>query len=153
MDLEGPDIIVAHEQKFSHSYLVTYPAHHPRASDPHKRDFDAWKQDRRTSGTYYCDWAHDHRNGDTSECDNEHPLEAHHKVVELAMVNEVDFTLLEHDYPGISNPDAAGKWIDSDANLTLYCVFHHRGPMGVHCASYSDFGSEAYVRNLIKGRT
>lgn len=116
------DEVAAHEQKFTHSYIVVYPAHAPRSSDPHKRDFDAWKQDRRHSGTYYCDFAHEHRGGDTSECDLKHPLEAHHRVVELAMMNEIDFKLLEKDYPGVSNPDAAGAWIDSDQNLTLLCV-------------------------------
>ena len=141
--------VPAHAQKFSHHYVVHYPEHSPREDDPHKHDFAAWKKRRRDSDTYYCDFAHDHRHGDTSECDLSKPLEAHHKIVELAMLNEVDFTLLEADYPGISNPDQAGAWIDSDANLTLLCVNHHRGPMGVHVASFSDFGSEAYVRDLI----
>ena len=159
MALGGPNIYPgiasfpltpAHNQKFTHSYIVVYPAHEPRAHDPHRHDFLAWKQDRKTSSTWYCDFAQEHRAGDTSECDMQHPLEAHHKVVELAMINEVDFTLLEADYPGISDPDAAGAWIDSDANLTLLCSFHHRGPMGVHCASYSDFGSEFFIRNLIE---
>lgn len=115
-------MVDAHVQKFTHSYLVHYPAHPPRAHDPHKKDFEAWKQKRRDTGTYYCDFAHDHRNGDESECDVKHPLEAHHKVVELAMLNEVDFTLLEADYPGVSDPDSAGAWIDSDENLTLLCL-------------------------------
>jgi hypothetical protein len=148
---DDDEIVPAHSQRFSHSYIVTYPAHAPRASDPHKRDFDAWKQDRRTAGTYYCDFAKEHRDGDTSECDMKHPLEAHHKVVELAMMNEIDFALLEEQYPGISNADAAGAWIDSDQNLTLLCSFHHRGAMGVHCASASDYGSAYYIRNLIHG--
>ena len=140
-----------HEQRITHAYLVHYPAHAPRAQDPHHVDFEKWKRQREEDGTHYCDFAHDHRGGDTSECDNEHPLEAHHKVVELAMLNEVDFALLEQDFPGISDPGTAGTWIDSDKNLTLLCSYHHRGPMGVHVASSSDFTSEGYVRNLIKG--
>jgi hypothetical protein len=143
-------MVAEHEQKVSHTYMVHYPEHAPRERDPHKKDFEKWKQGRRDSNTYYCDFAHEHRGGDTSECDNEHPLEAHHKVVELAMLNEVDFALLEKDFPGIGNPDEAGAWIDSDKNLTLLCTYHHRGPMGVHVASYSDFTSESYVRNLIR---
>lgn len=141
----------AHVQKASHSYLVHYPEHAPRAQDPHKKDFEAWKRKRKESGTWYCDFAHEHRGGDESECDMQHPLEAHHRTVELAMLNEVDFALLEADYPGISDSASAGAWIDGDSNLTLLCVSHHRGPMGVHCASYSDYGSEFYVRNLIQG--
>lgn len=79
------------------------------------------------------------------------PLEAHHKLIELAMLNEVDLELLEADFPGISVQDV-GAWIDSDANLELLCLNHHRGPMGVHMASFSDFTSESYVRDLISAR-
>lgn len=141
--------VPAHEQKVTHSYVLSYPAHEPRESDPHKPDFEEWKRRRREEGTYYCDFAHDHRGGDTSECDMENPLEAHHSKIEFAMVNEVDLALLEKDYPGISQQEI-GAWLDSAPNLTLYCRNHHRGPMGVHSASYSDFTSEMYVRNLIK---
>lgn len=142
------DDVAAHDQAFTHRYVVKYPPHEPREHDPHKHDFLEWKKRRKDSGTYYCDFAAEHRGGDTSECDTGHPLEAHHKVVELAMLNEIDFALLEADFPGISAQDV-GAWIDSDANLTLLCVAHHRGPGGVHNASYSDFGSEYYVRDLI----
>lgn len=140
--------VPAHEQHFTHTYIVRYPAHDPREHDPHKHDFLEWKRRRKENGTYWCDFAKEHRAGDTSECDLTRPLEAHHRVVELAMLNEIDFTLLEGDYPGISAQEA-GSWIDGDANLCLYCVNHHRGPMGVHVASYADFGSEFYIRDLI----
>jgi hypothetical protein len=108
-------------QKTSHTYVIRFPAHDPRAHDPHMHDFLEWKKRRRDNGTYVCDFATQHRGGDTSECDNEHPLEAHHKVVELAMLNEIDFALLEAEYPGIS-AQSVGAWIDSDDNLTLLCV-------------------------------
>lgn len=151
--------VPAHEQAFSHRYVVRYPAHEPRAHDPHRHDFLEWKRRRREGGAWHCDFAIEHRGGDFSECRPWEdgmaaggaapmPLEAHHRLVELAMLNEVDLGLLEADFPGIS-ADSIGAWIDSDANLTLLCVNHHRGPMGVHTASYSDFGSEFYVRSLI----
>lgn len=140
--------VAAHDQKFTHSYVVRYPAHEPRAHDPHKPDFEEWKRRRRESDTYYCDFAHDHRNGDTSECDLEHPLEAHHSSIELAMMNEIDFSLLEKDFPGIS-AETVGAWIDGESNLTLLCTAHHRGPGGAHTASYSDYRSEFYIRDLI----
>lgn len=138
----------AHEQAVTRHYTVRYPAHDPRASDPHRHDFLEWKRRRRETGTWWCDFAREHRAGDESECDLTRPLEAHHKVVELAMLNEIDMALLEKDYPGISAQDV-GAWIDSDQGLALLCVAHHRGPMGVHTASASDFASESYVRNLI----
>jgi hypothetical protein len=140
--------VPAHSQVVTRHYLVHYPAHDPRADDPHRADFEAWKRQRKAAGTYHCDFAVAHRGGDTSECDMASPLEAHHKVIELALLNAVDFALLEQDYPGIS-AQTAGAWIDSDANLTLLCVRHHRGPGGVHTATASDYGSEAYVRDMI----
>ena len=140
--------VPAHEQAFTHRYVVRYPAHEPRADDPHRHDFLEWKRRRREAGTWHCDFAAAHRDGGTSECDLSRPLEAHHRLIELAMMNEVDFALLEADFPGISAQDV-GAWIDGDVNLTLLCVNHHRSPMGVHTASYSDFGSEFYIRNLI----
>ena len=140
--------VPAHGQEFTHRYIVHYPAHEPRANDPHKPEFEEYKRRRHTNGTYYCDFAHEHRAGDTSECDTARPLEAHHRIIEFAMMNEVDFTLLEQDYPGISSSDV-GAWLDGDQNLCLLCVNHHRGPMGIHTASYSDFGAEFYIRNLI----
>lgn len=148
MSEPSEQVVAAHEQAVTHRYVVRYPDHAPRAHDPHKHDFDEWKRRRRESGTYTCDFATEHRGGDTSECDLQRPLEAHHKLVELAMLNEVDMPLLEKDFPGIS-ADSIGAWIDGDTNLTLLCVNHHRGPGGVHTASYSDFGSEFYVRSLI----
>ena len=157
------DVIPAHEQRFTHSYVVKYPAHDPRARDPHRHDFLEWKRRRHAAGTWYCDFAHDHRGGDFAECYPwldamvpsglalpPKPLEAHHKLIELAMMNEVSFDLLEADFPGIS-AQSVGAWIDSDANLTLLCVAHHRSAAGVHTASFSDFGSEFYVRDLISG--
>jgi hypothetical protein len=142
-------IVPAHDQKVSHSYIITFPAHAPRDEDPHKADFEEWKRRRRENNTYYCDFAHDHRGGDANECDMDNPLEAHHNKVELAMMNEIDFSLLDGDFPGI-NADTVGAWIDSDRNLTLLCRNHHRGAGGIHDASYSDFTAEFYVRHLIR---
>jgi hypothetical protein len=144
--------VPAHQQAFTHHYVVRYPEHDPRAKDPHRHDFLEWKRRRREAGTWYCDFAMEHRSGDTSECDTVHPLEAHHKLIELATMNEVDFALLEADFPGISAQEV-GAWINGDQNLTLLCVAHHRGPGGVHTASFSDFGSEFYVRDLISKGT
>lgn len=140
--------VPAHNQTFTHTYMIRYPEHDPRARDPHRHDFLEWKRRRKESGAWHCDFAMEHRGGDTSECDLSRPLEAHHKLIELAMMNEVDFTLLEADFPGIS-VQSVGEWINGDQNLTLLCLAHHRGPGGVHTASFSDFGSEYYVRDLI----
>lgn len=133
----------------THHYTIHYPEHEPRSSDPHYRDFEAYKRNRKTSGTYHCDWAMRHRNGDFSECDLSKPLECHHSHIEFALQNAVDLALLEKDYPGVSNPDDIGAWVESADNLELLCVSHHRGHAGKHVASYADFEAQSYVRSLI----
>lgn len=134
----------AHNQTVTHKYVMRYPAHPPRREDPHYRDFEEYR--RRTRATAQCAFAA-RRGGDTSECHGE--LELHHAHVEFALQNGVDLKLLERDYPGISDPDQIGAWVESAANLEWYCAAHHRGPGGVHVASASDFEAEHYVRNLI----
>lgn len=142
------DLVAAHDQRVTHTYLIHYPEHAPRAGDPHYADFRAYKALRKKNGTLTCDFAVEHRGGDTSGCDLALPLEAHHKVIEFAVLNAVDLALLEHDYPGVSSM-GVGAWIESAANLMLLCVRHHRGPDGVHVASYADFGATFYIRDLI----
>lgn len=139
----------AHDQKVTHSYTITYPEHGPRESDPHYADFHAYKARRKKDGTYHCDFAAQWRDGDTSECDNDHPLECHHRHIEWAMLNEVDLALLEEHYPGVSTP-GVGAWVESAENLELLCVRHHRSHAGKHTAAYADFEAEKDVRGLIK---
>lgn len=133
----------AHDQNTTHRYLVHYPPHPPRKSDPHYRDFSAFR--RRTRKTAKCAIG-EHRN-DFSECHG--ALELHHAHVEFALQNGVDLAWLERDYPGISNPDEVGAWVESAENLIYLCMFHHRGHGGVHVASAADFEAAKYVRGLI----
>lgn len=141
-------LIAAHDQAVTHRYVIHYPEHGPRESDPHYADFHAYKALRRKNGTYVCDFAVEHRAGDTSECDLTVPLECHHRVIEFATMNAVDLALLEHDYPGVSSM-SVGAWVESAANLMLLCAVHHRGGDGVHTASFADYGATFYIRNLI----
>lgn len=133
----------AHDQATTHHYVAHYPPHPPRTEDPHYRDFEAYR--RRTHATAKCAIG-EHRS-DFSECDG--GLELHHAHVEFSLQNGVDLAWLEKDYPGISNPDDVGAWVESAANLQWLCEFHHRGHGGVHVASASDFEAEKYVRGLI----
>lgn len=132
------------ERKVSHSYYIFYPPHIPRKKDPHYRDFDAYR--RRTKATAVCAFAA--TTGVTSECQG--GLELHHSHVEFALQNGVDLTVLEKFYPGVSNPDAVGAWVESADNLTWLCAFHHRGHGGVHNAAAADYEAEKFVRGLIK---
>ncbi len=140
--------VPAHDQQVSHHYLVHFPEHGPRESDPYYADFHAYKARRRKAGNWYCDFAQEHRGGDTSECDLTKPLECHHRIIEFATQNGVDLVLLEKDYPGVSSM-GVGAWVESARNLMLLCVQHHRGGAGVHVASASDWTAYAYVRGLL----
>lgn len=140
--------VPAHDQKITHTYHIAYPAHEPRGADPHLHEFREFKARRRAAGTWWCDFAADHRSGDMSECDMSTPLEAHHTHIEFALLNGVDIALLETDFPGIST-QSVGAWLDGDENLTLLCARHHRSHGGVHCASAADWEGEKYIRGLI----
>lgn len=133
----------AHDQAVTHRYTLHYPEHEPREHDPHYRDFLAYR--RRTEATAVC--AMGEYRDDFSDCHG--GLELHHAHIEYALQNSVDLAALEAHYPGVSNPDAVGEWVESAANLTWYCTFHHRGHGGVHVASASDFEAERFVRGLI----
>jgi len=137
--------IAAHVQTTTHHYLVHYPPHPPREGDPHYKDFHHFRE--RTKATAQC-MIGAHRN-DFSECSLDKPLELHHAHVEFSLQNGVDLAWLEVDYPGISDPDEVGAWVESAANLVWLCEAHHRGPGGVHVAAASDFEAEKYVRGLI----
>ena len=140
--------VPAHDQHISHKYWAHYPEHPARTSDPHYKDFNAihraWKKDPEK---WQCSVGK-HRH-DFSECDLEQPLELHHAFVEFSLQNGVNLTWLEQDYPGISDPNSVGAWVESAANLEVLCVFHHRGSGGAHTAAHSDFVAEMYVKGLL----
>lgn len=135
--------VPAHDQKMSHSYVVRFPDHEPREGDPHYKDFHAYR--RKTAKTAQCAIGL-HRN-DFTECQG--PLQLHHSHIEFALQNSVDLAWLEKDYPGISDPDQVGAWVESAENLLWLCTFHHIGNGGVHLLSASDYEAEKYVRGLI----
>jgi len=135
-----------HDANITHHYSIHYPAHPERTSDPHYKDFNAFR--RRTHATAVCAIGA-HRN-DFSECSLDKPLELHHAHIEFSLQNGVDLKWLEVDYPGVSDPDKVGAWVESANNLEWLCLFHHRGHGGVHTAAYADVEAEKYVRGLIK---
>jgi hypothetical protein len=133
----------AHDQAVTHHYTVHYPAHPPREGDPHYKDFEHFR--RMTHKTAQC--AVGAHRKDFSECNGQ--LELHHAHVEFSLQNGVDLAWLETDYPGISDPDQVGAWVESADNLMWLCESHHRGHGGVHVASASDYEAEKYVKGLI----
>jgi len=145
---EDNNAVEAHVQKMTHSYAVRFPEHSAREDDPHYVDFNhihrEWKKD---PNKWVCAIGK-HRN-DFSECDLDHPLELHHAHIEFALMNSVELKWLEIDYPGISDPDKLGAWVESAENLLVLCQFHHRGHGGAHVASASDFEGLKYVRGFV----
>ena len=134
-----------HDGKVTHSYSVHYPPHPAREDDPHYKDFNHYHRATRESAKCAIG---EHRN-DFSECSLDKPLELHHAHIEFSLQNGIDLKWLETDYPGISDPDQVGAWVESAQNLLWLCEFHHRGHGGVHVASASDYEAEKYVRGLI----
>lgn len=136
--------VPAHSQQISNHYEMLYPEHPARQHDPHYRDFEAYR--RRTRPTAKCQFGIDR--DDFSECAG--GLELHHSHIEFALQNGVDLKLLEGKYPGVSDPDQIGAWVESADNLVWYCAFHHRGHGGVHKAAVSDYEASHFVRHLIE---
>lgn len=136
--------ILAHDQTITHNYVVHYPSHPARTSDPHYVDFNHYaKLHKATAVCTFNDSA------DVDQCVLDKPLELHHKIIEFSLQNGVDFAVLEKDYPGISDPTTVGAWVESDPNFEWLCQYHHRGAGGVHNSSASDFAAERYVKDLI----
>lgn len=131
----------AHDQAVTHRYVIHFPAHEPREGDPHYIDFEAYR--RRTHATAVCAF-------DNADCDRTNPLELHHRIIEFALLNAVNLVALERDYPGVSDPDSVGAWVESATNLEWLCRFHHRGHGGAHVASAADFAAERYVPGMIE---
>jgi len=137
----------AHDQAITNAYIVHYPAHEPRENDPHYKDFNAYR--KATEATAKCAIG-EHRL-DFSECDG--GLELHHSHIEFSLQNGVDLKWLEVDYPGVSDPDSVGAWVESGANLMWLCMKHHRAAgAGIHHAAYADYEASKYVRTLLSGR-
>ena len=135
--------VQAHNQKITHHYTMRFPEHSPRAGDPHYVDFNHYRKTHiATAKCKFWDSA------DPDQCTTQ--LELHHSFIEFSLQNGVNFAVLEKDFPGISDPNKVGAWVESDQNLEWLCSYHHRGSGGAHTASASDFTAERYVKDLIE---
>lgn len=134
-------VIKAHSQRIGHNYVMHFPEHPPRPQDPHYIDFEHYRKSHiATAKCMFADSA------DNDQCTTQ--LELHHAYIEFSLQNGVDFAILEKDFPGISDPNNVGAWVESDQNFEFLCSYHHRGHGGAHTASASDFIAERYVRDL-----
>lgn len=150
-------MVDAHDQTFTHHYTIHFPAHPPRTGDPHYKDFDAYHRKTRPTARCYVG----QRVG-FAECADvggrpcaidavgtQSGLELHHAHIEFSLQNGVDLKALEVDYPGVSNADEVGAWVETAANFRWLCVYHHRGPAGAHTITHSDYEASLYVFGLV----
>lgn len=152
------DEVAAHDALQSHHYLVHFPPHPPRESDPHYVDFNHYhRKTRKTARCYVGERIgfDECRDAQGNPCPppadgGEQPgLELHHAHVEFALQQGIDLKALEKDYPGISDATSVGAWVESDVNFRWLCVVHHRGYAGAHTASHADWEAGQYVPGLI----
>ena len=149
--------VAAHDALQSHRYVVHFPPHPARTSDPHYVDFNHYHRQHRATARCYVGERigfDDCRDAQGAPCvidekGQQSGIELHHAHVEFSLQNGVSFEALEHDFPGISDPNQVGAWVESDQNFRWLCVFHHRGPGGAHTASHSDWEASQYVLGLI----
>jgi len=150
--------VLAHVALQGHHYVVHFPPHPARVSDPHYTDFNAYHHKTRAAARCYVG----ERVG-FGDCQDEFGqpcpppltageqpgLELHHAHIEFSLQNGISLTALEMDYPGISDPTQVGAWVETAVNFRWLCVFHHRGAGGAHTASHSDYEGSLYVPGLI----
>lgn len=138
------DVTAAHVQRVSHPYQIAYPDHAPRTGDPHYKDFEAYRAS--TVATARCVQAA--RVNDDANCAG--PLQLHHSHIEFALLNAIDLKHLETVYPGVSDPDTVGAWIETAANLEWRCEKHHIGAgHGVHSLTASDWEGSNFVEDTV----
>jgi hypothetical protein len=127
---DGGGVVAAHIAKQSHAYVIHFPAHPARTDDPHFKDFDHYHRTTRASARCYTGERvgfQDCRDAQGNPCTidaagQQAGLELHHAHVEFALQQGISLAALEHDYPGISNPDEVGAWVETAANLRWICV-------------------------------
>jgi hypothetical protein len=150
--------VAAHDQVVHHDYLIHYPPHDPREGDPHYADFNAYhRRTRKTARCYIGERIGYHQCQDPQgnaclppDDGGEQPgLELHHTHIEFALQNGVNLEALEKDYPGVSDPDKVGAWVESGTNFRWLCCRHHRGIAGAHTLAHADYEASQYVPGLV----
>lgn len=130
----------AHTRTQRITIQYTYPAHEPRASDPHYRVFNAARRRLERLGALTC-WI------GNQDCSQE-PIELHHSTVEFSLANIVDVQHFEQLYPEfhiVSDEDFL-TWIEGEGNLLPLCPMHHRGVLGIHSISYPGWQVQRFMR-------
>jgi hypothetical protein len=146
----------AHVQRTTNTYLISFPDHAPRATDPHYKAFETYRKLHVASAVCYVgqrigyDECADALGASIlTQPGSGHGLELHHHTLEFSLLNSVDLKALEVDFPFLTDSASVQAWAETAGNLGWYCAKHHRGMGGIHHAAYADFEASMYVRGLI----
>ena len=127
----------AHNQTESCRYIMYYPAHDPRASDPHYHLFNVARA-RIIKAGIGC-WI----------CGCKDHIELHHSEVEYALLNGEDYAKVALDFPQykLTNDDEFAAWVESEGNLRALCMDHHRSPyLGIHHVAYPNWKAQRWAK-------
>jgi hypothetical protein len=122
--------VAAHDQTESHHYVVHFPPHPARTSDPHYVDFNHYHKKYRAAARCYVGErvgftnCHDAQ-GNLCVIDasgQQSGLELHHAHVEFSLQQGISLEALETDFPGISDTTDVGAWVETDVNFRWLCV-------------------------------
>ena len=150
--------VAAHDAVQSHRYLMHFPEHPTRESDPNYVDFKHYHDKTRPTarchigeriGFQDCRDAQGHPCPPPKDDGTQAGLELHHAHVEFSLQNGISLDALEIDYPGISDPSKVGAWVESGQNFRWLCAWHHRGSAGAHTASHADWEASQYIIGLL----
>lgn len=86
-------------------------------------------------------------------CADRRNLEAHHAILEFAVINGIDLTKFVRDFPGIDTPEELREWAAGPGNLEILCRDCHRGPVGVHSVPYPTWSWQRYALDNIQSVT
>ena len=150
-----PLVTPAHSQQVTNAYHISYPDHAPRLADPMYAAFNAFHRANQATAVCYTG-----RHVGFDECADAqgkpvvqpafgNGLELHHHFLEFSVINAVDITALEVDYPNLTDAAKVAAWAETDPNFMWLCARHHRGYGGVHHASAADWEASQYVQNLL----
>jgi hypothetical protein len=151
--------VPAHTAAQGHRYVVHFPEHDAREGDKNYADFNAFHKKNRAAARCYVGERvgfGDCKDAQGVSCPPPRAkgkpqagLELHHAHIEFSLQNGISLEALEKDYPGVSDPESVGVWVESGENFRWLCVYHHRGAGGAHTAAHSDWEGSQYVLGLI----
>jgi len=122
----------------SSTWLAFYPFHAPRESEPHYALFRASRKLLIASGIG-C-W----------RCGDHDYLEAHHCIVEFALLNGISIEKIQKDFPEIDDTESLMAWASGPTNLEILCRDCHRGALGVHTMPFPLWEAQRWAKDDIQ---